>query len=47
MPANYAERAATQGVTVVPDTTTLDRRAILYADTLAAAQHVATALRHP
>jgi hypothetical protein len=47
LPANYAERAATQGVTVVPDTATFDRRAILYADTLAAAQHVATALRHP
>lgn len=33
------------GMKVVPDTATLDRIAILYADTLDAAQQVATRLR--
>ncbi len=47
LPANHANIAAKQGVSVVPDTATADRSAILYADTLAAAQYVAAMLRQP
>lgn len=45
LPADYADIAAVHGVKVVPDTVTLDRIAIVYADTLAAAEQVAMRLR--
>ncbi|OQX02849.1 MAG: hypothetical protein BWK73_41325 [Thiothrix lacustris] len=41
LPADYADIAAVHGVKIVPDTVTLDRIAVLYADTLDAAQQVA------